>query len=71
VIIHILFQIANQLSGAANFSLYGEKIKFACARTSSAVIEDTSILPPDSAIFSSLAARLLEISPAVEMSSWV
>ena len=50
-----LFQIANQLRVAPNLSLYGEKILFACSRTSSGVIEWTSTLPPDSAKVGSLA----------------
>ena len=45
----LLFQTANQLNGEANLTAYGAKTLFVCARTSSAVIEWTSTLPPASA----------------------
>ena len=40
-----LLQTANQLIGAANFSVKGAKILFVCSKTSSAVREWSLILP--------------------------
>jgi len=45
---NIPFHTANQLNGAPKVILYGEKIRFACAKTSSGVTEWTSTFPPDS-----------------------
>jgi hypothetical protein len=69
--VNSLFHIANQLSGAANLSLYGENILFACSRTSSGVIEGISSWPPDSAIEASLACLDAAIGPVSDMSSCV
>lgn len=41
----VLLQTANQLIGAANFSVYGAKMLFVCSKTSSAVRECPLILP--------------------------
>lgn len=66
-----LFQMANQLRGAANFNLYGEKMRFACSSTSSGVTVSMSTRPPASAKDSSFACLDVAIGPVWETSSCV